>query len=60
MTDIKRQYATASIIDGERVVFNIGGNKYRMVAKLWFGGRAIWVKFIGSHKSYDAIDVTKL
>ena len=37
MVDIKRHYATASMVDNERVVFNIGGNKYRLAVKLWFG-----------------------
>jgi mRNA interferase HigB len=60
MADIKRQYGTASIIDAERVVFNIGGNKYRLVVKLWFPGRTVWIKFIGTHKRYDQIDVTKM
>lgn len=60
MVDVKRQYATASVVDSERVVFNIGGNKYRLVVKLWFAGNAAWIKFIGSHKSYDTIDVKKL
>jgi hypothetical protein len=46
------RYATASITDAERVVFNM--------VKVWFPGRAVWIKFIGTHKSYDAIDVTKL
>jgi mRNA interferase HigB len=61
MMDIKKDFATASIIDGETVVFNIGGNKYRLVVKLWFRGRAVWIKFIGTHRKYDEIeDVTKL
>lgn len=60
MADIKRQYATASVIDNERVVFNIGGNKYRMVVKLWFSGQAVWIKFIGTHERYDQVDVTEL
>ena len=60
MADIKRQYATASIIDNERVVFNVGGNKYRLVVKLWFPGKAVCFKFIGTHKRYDPIDVKKL
>ena len=60
MADIKRRYASASVIDAERVVFNIGGNKYRLVVKLWFAGQAVWIKFVGSHKRYDEIDVTKL
>jgi mRNA-degrading endonuclease HigB of HigAB toxin-antitoxin module len=36
MNDIKRQYVTASVVDSERVVVNLGGNKYRLVVKLWF------------------------
>jgi mRNA interferase HigB len=60
MADIKARYAHASVIDGERVVFNIGGNKYRLVAKLWFPGRAVWIKFVGTHAEYDALDVRAL
>jgi mRNA interferase HigB len=60
MVEIKRQYATASVIDGERVVFNMGGNKYRLVVKIWFPGKALWIKFIGTHGSYDQIDVKDL
>ncbi|MBT9560341.1 MAG: type II toxin-antitoxin system HigB family toxin [Myxococcales bacterium] len=57
MADIKSRYAHASVIDAERVVFNIGGNKYRLVAKVWFSGQAVWVKFIGTHAEYDDVDV---
>ena len=60
MIDIKRQYVTASIVDNERVVFNVGGNKYRLVVKLWFPGQVVWIKVIGTHRSYDRIDVKKL
>ncbi len=60
MMDIKARYAHASVIDAERVVFNIGGNKYRLVAKVWFAGRAVWIKFVGTHAEYDAIDVNAL
>jgi mRNA interferase HigB len=60
MVDIKKQYATASVVDRERVVFNIGGNKYRLVVNLWFPGQVIWIKFIGTHRNYDQIDVKKL
>ena len=60
MAEIKKRYPTASIIDAERVVFNIGGNKYRLVAKLWLPGQVLWIKFIGTHREYDRIDVTRL
>jgi len=60
MTEIKRRYATASVIDAERVVFNIGGNKYRLIVKIWFGGQTVFVKFVGTHREYDHVDVKKL
>ena len=58
--DIKNRYAHASVIDAERVVFNVGGNKYRLVVRVWFHGRTIWIKFVGTHEDYDDIEVTKL
>ncbi len=60
MADIKKRYPHASIIDAERVVFNIGGNKYRLIVKVWFPGQALWIKFVGTHREYDDIDVTDL
>ncbi len=60
MADIKKQYATASVVDSERVVFNVGGNKYRLAVKVWFPGKAVWIKFIGTHARYDQIDVKNL
>jgi len=60
MADIKKDHRTASIIDSERVVFNVGGNKFRLVVKVWFPGKTVWVKFIGTHVSYDRIDVRDL
>ena len=60
MADIKTRYAHASVVDAERVVFNIGGNKYRLVVKVWFPGRAVWIKFIGTHRQYDRLDVGSL
>ncbi len=60
MADIKERYAHASVIDGERVVFNIGGNKYRLVVKVWFAGQAVFIKFVGTHAAYDKIDVREL
>jgi mRNA interferase HigB len=60
MADVKKRYPHASIIDAERIVFNIGGNKYRLVAKVWFPGQAVWIKFVGTHRLYDRVNVTKL
>jgi mRNA interferase HigB len=58
--DIKRRYPTASIVDAERVVFNIKGNNYRLIVKVWFAGKAVWIKFVGTHADYDDVDVASL
>ena len=42
---------------GERYVFNIGGNKYRMVVEMQYRAGIVWIKFIGTHAQYDKIDV---
>lgn len=54
--EIKAQFGAASILKGGRVVFNIGGNKYRLIVAIDYGRQACFVKFIGTHKQYDAID----
>lgn len=53
---IKEQFGAASILKGGRVVFNIGGNKYRLVVAVDFGRQACFVKFIGTHAQYDQIN----
>jgi mRNA interferase HigB len=55
--DVRRLYATASIVSAERVVFNIKGNSYRLVVTVDFDKRIVWIKWIGSHRDYDRIDV---
>lgn len=58
--DIKQRFPHASIVDSERVVFNIHGNHYRLVVKVWFEGQCLCVKFTGTHAEYDKIDVEEL
>ncbi len=58
--DIKRSYATASIVTAERVVFNIKGNAFRLVVAVDFEKGIVWIKWIGTHKDYDRIDVTEV
>ena len=57
---IKAVYASASIINNETVVFNIGGNKYRLIVKVWWAGQTVWIKFVGTHKAYNSVDVANL
>ncbi|MDB5547944.1 MAG: hypothetical protein JWP21_1391 [Tardiphaga sp.] len=58
--DVKRHYATASIVSAERIVFNIKGNDYRLVVAVDFEKAIVWIKWIGTHKAYDKIDVTEV
>lgn len=60
MSEIKARFAHASVIDSLRVVFNVGGNKYRLVARIWFPGRTVWVKFVGTHAEYSGLDVRSI
>jgi mRNA interferase HigB len=53
---IKEQYRSASILKNRRVVFNIKGNDYRLVVSVAYHFQAVYIKFIGTHKEYDAID----
>ncbi|WP_421575300.1 type II toxin-antitoxin system HigB family toxin [Stenotrophomonas maltophilia] len=56
--DIRNHYATASFVANNRVVFNIKGNDYRLVVAIAYQYQAVYIKFIGTHAQYDAIDVT--
>ena len=58
--DIKRIYANASIVGDNRVVFNIKGNKYRLVVAINYPYRMCYVRFVGSHQAYDRIDVASV
>jgi mRNA interferase HigB len=53
---IKRRYPAASILPGNRVVFNIAGNKYRLVVRINYFYRVVYVRFVGTHAEYDRID----
>jgi mRNA interferase HigB len=56
-SDVKRRYATASIVNAERVVFNIKGNDYRLVVSVNYQKGIVWIIWLGTHKDYDKIDV---
>lgn len=54
--DIKRLFRSASILKNRRVVFNIKGNDYRLIAAVAYRFGALYVKFIGTHEEYDRVD----
>ena len=57
--DLKAQYRHASFV-ADKVVFNIAGNKYRLIVKINYAASIVFVKFIGTHKEYDRLDVKEL
>jgi mRNA interferase HigB len=58
--DVKALYASASILSADRVVFNIRGNTYRLVAAVDYVKSIVWIKWLGTHQDYDRIDVTEV
>ncbi len=54
--DIKARYASASFIANNRVVFNIKGNDYRLIVAVAYKMQYVFIKFVGTHQQYDAID----
>jgi mRNA interferase HigB len=58
--DIKKEYARASIIGDNRVVFDICGNKYRLIVKINYEREWVFIRFIGTHKEYDNVDAKNI
>lgn len=58
--ELKKVYGSASLISDDRVVFNIMGNKYRLVVRMVFNFKAIQIKWFGTHAEYDKIDVATI
>jgi mRNA interferase HigB len=58
--DLKKVYGNVSLVSDDRVVFNIMGNKYRLVVRMVFEFKAIQIKWFGTHSEYDKIDVTTI
>jgi mRNA interferase HigB len=56
-TDVKQMFRSADILPNGRAIFDIGGNKYRLVAAIHYRGKRIYIRFVGTHGDYDKIDV---
>ena len=54
--ELKQKFSTASIINAERVVFDICGNKYRLIVHIIYGNQTIFIRFIGTHSSYNKVN----
>lgn len=57
---VKAKYRNASIIRDNRVVFNIKGNDYRLIVKINYNYRVVYVRFVGTHAEYDKINVEEV
>jgi mRNA interferase HigB len=58
--DVKRLYASASIVSADRIVFNIKGNDYRLIAAVDYRHRIVWIKWLGTHAEYDKVDARRV
>ena len=58
--DIKKVYRNASFIANNRIVFNIKGNRYRLVVAIQYEYGIIYIRFIGTHQEYDRIDAATI
>jgi len=58
--EVKLAYRNSSVIGNGRIVFNIAGNKYRLVVKFNYAYRVSYIRFIGTHVHYDAIDAENI
>lgn len=56
INQLKSEFPSASILPGNRIVFNIKGNKYRLIVKLNLDIGICWIRFIGTNAEYDKID----
>ena len=58
--DVKVLHGTASILKNNRVVFNIGGNKYRLVVRINYRKKIIYIRYVGTHREYDKINAEEI
>ena len=57
---LKEMYGNASLVGDNRVIFNIRGNNYRLVVKINYPHRVVYIRFVGTHAEYDAIDAKEV
>ena len=60
INELKSDYPSASILKENRIVYNIKGNKYRLIVKINFEFQICWIRFIGTHAEYDKIDANTI
>lgn len=58
--DIRQRFGSADFLQGNRVVFDIGGNKYRLIVHVAYKYHAVYIRFVGTHAEYDKIDANEV
>lgn len=58
--DIKKDYPSATILADNRIVFNIKGNNYRLIVKINYDYKMVWIRFVGTHTEYDKINANEI
>lgn len=58
--EVKKEYPSASILNDNRIVFNIKGNNYRLIVRINYYYQMIWIRFIGTHAEYDKIKANEI
>ena len=59
-TEIKEKYRSASFLKGNRVVFNICGNKHRLIVRINYASKTVFIRFVGTHSEYDKIKAEEI
>ncbi len=59
-TGVMERFPNASIISDNRVVFRIRGNNYRIVVKIFYPGKVVYIRFVGTHREYDRINAEEV
>ncbi|MBX3750332.1 MAG: type II toxin-antitoxin system HigB family toxin [Opitutaceae bacterium] len=59
-SDIRSRYRSADALPGDRVVFNIKGNNYRLIIRIHYNTGIVFIRFVGTHAAYDRIDATTI
>jgi mRNA interferase HigB len=59
-SELKKQFSSTDAVGNYLCVFNVGGNKYRLIARVFFKTRTIYIRFIGSHAQYDKVKLSDL
>ncbi|MBL7791635.1 MAG: type II toxin-antitoxin system HigB family toxin [Saprospiraceae bacterium] len=60
ISDIRNVFNSVDYIGNDRFVFNIRGNRYRLIAMIFFDIRTVYIRFVGTHKEYDDIDASNI